>query len=153
MIKPKIVLLIFVSGKIVLTGAKVREEIYQAFEMIYPVLQGWFPLVILHLDVYNANHYQTSARSKPEQLTGSPWKSLRHPPIGTKKNPPKKIWAQAKPELEPWSLVSFLATYQLHCIGVSESGKDVKCCSRFSRYFLPRGVEVDARTTRASSIP
>jgi hypothetical protein len=25
-----------------LTGAKVREEIYQAFEMIYPVLQGWF---------------------------------------------------------------------------------------------------------------
>lgn len=44
MIKPKIVLLIFVSGKIVLTGAKVREEIYQAFEMIYPVLQGLFPL-------------------------------------------------------------------------------------------------------------
>lgn len=42
MIKPKIVLLIFVSGKIVLTGAKVREEIYQAFEMIYPVLQGWY---------------------------------------------------------------------------------------------------------------
>jgi len=42
MIKPKIVLLIFVSGKIVLTGAKVREEIYQAFEMIYPVLQGMF---------------------------------------------------------------------------------------------------------------
>ncbi|KAG4305377.1 hypothetical protein PORY_000933 [Pneumocystis oryctolagi] len=32
MVKPKIVLLIFVSGKIVLTGAKVREEIYQAFE-------------------------------------------------------------------------------------------------------------------------
>ncbi|KAK4454102.1 transcription factor TFIID-domain-containing protein [Podospora aff. communis PSN243] len=43
MIKPKIVLLIFVSGKIVLTGAKVREEIYQAFEMIYPVLQGLPP--------------------------------------------------------------------------------------------------------------
>ncbi|KAH8903213.1 TATA-box-binding protein [Coniochaeta sp. PMI_546] len=41
MIKPKIVLLIFVSGKIVLTGAKVREEIYQAFEMIYPVLQDF----------------------------------------------------------------------------------------------------------------
>jgi len=32
--------LIFVSGKIVLTGAKVREEIYQAFELIYPVLSG-----------------------------------------------------------------------------------------------------------------
>ncbi|KAI1208520.1 transcription factor TFIID-domain-containing protein [Annulohypoxylon truncatum] len=41
MIKPKIVLLIFVSGKIVLTGAKIREEIYQAFEMIYPVLQDF----------------------------------------------------------------------------------------------------------------
>ncbi|KAI9296594.1 TBP-domain-containing protein [Neoconidiobolus thromboides FSU 785] len=38
MVKPKIVLLIFVSGKIVLTGAKVRSEIYQAFEAIYPVL-------------------------------------------------------------------------------------------------------------------
>lgn len=38
MVKPKIVLLIFVSGKIVLTGAKTREEIYQAFENIYPVL-------------------------------------------------------------------------------------------------------------------
>jgi transcription initiation factor TFIID TATA-box-binding protein len=38
MVKPKIVLLLFVSGKIVLTGAKVREEIYQAFDTIYPVL-------------------------------------------------------------------------------------------------------------------
>ncbi|KAI8801767.1 transcription factor TFIID-domain-containing protein [Cladochytrium replicatum] len=38
MISPKIVLLIFVSGKIVLTGAKVRQEIYDAFEKIYPVL-------------------------------------------------------------------------------------------------------------------
>jgi transcription initiation factor TFIID TATA-box-binding protein len=36
--QPKIVLLIFVSGKIVLTGAKVRDEIYEAFENIYPVL-------------------------------------------------------------------------------------------------------------------
>ncbi|KAL0029866.1 hypothetical protein WJX77_004460 [Trebouxia sp. C0004] len=35
---PKIVLLIFVSGKVVLTGAKFKEEIYQAFEQIYPVL-------------------------------------------------------------------------------------------------------------------
>ncbi|XP_020092615.1 TATA-box-binding protein-like isoform X2 [Ananas comosus] len=36
--QPKIVLLIFVSGKIVLTGAKVRDETYAAFENIYPVL-------------------------------------------------------------------------------------------------------------------
>ncbi|CAN7001648.1 unnamed protein product [Brassica rapa subsp. trilocularis] len=35
---PKIVLLIFVSGKIVITGAKMREETYKAFENIYPVL-------------------------------------------------------------------------------------------------------------------
>ena len=39
MVSPKIVLLIFVSGKVVLTGGKVRKEIYAAFEQIYPVLQ------------------------------------------------------------------------------------------------------------------
>jgi len=38
MVKPKVVLLIFVSGKIVLTGAKLREDIYMAFDQIYPVL-------------------------------------------------------------------------------------------------------------------
>ena len=38
MIIPKIVLLIFVSGKIVLTGAKEREDIFKAFEKIYTVL-------------------------------------------------------------------------------------------------------------------
>lgn len=38
MLVPKIVLLIFVSGKVVLTGAKVREEIYDAFKNIYHVL-------------------------------------------------------------------------------------------------------------------
>lgn len=41
MMKPKVVLLIFVSGKLVLTGAKVREEMYQAFELIYPVLSDF----------------------------------------------------------------------------------------------------------------
>ncbi|BGP18576.1 hypothetical protein JCM10213_003036 [Rhodosporidiobolus nylandii] len=41
MVKPKVVLLIFVSGKIVLTGAKFREEIYQAFAQIYPVLNDF----------------------------------------------------------------------------------------------------------------
>jgi hypothetical protein len=50
MMKPKVVLLIFVSGKIVLTGAKVREEIYMAFNQIYSVLVGmslfsFFPLL------------------------------------------------------------------------------------------------------------
>ena len=37
-IDPEIVLLIFVSGKIVLTGAKERAQIYEAFRKIYPVL-------------------------------------------------------------------------------------------------------------------
>jgi transcription initiation factor TFIID TATA-box-binding protein len=38
MITPKVVLLIFVSGKLVLTGAKERKDIYQAFSNIYSVL-------------------------------------------------------------------------------------------------------------------
>lgn len=41
MVKPRIVLLIFVSGKVVLTGAKVREEIYDAFNNIYPILKSF----------------------------------------------------------------------------------------------------------------
>jgi len=41
MVQPKIVLLIFVSGKVVLTGGKVRNEIYTAFEKIYPVLHQY----------------------------------------------------------------------------------------------------------------
>jgi len=36
--KPKVVLLIFASGKIVLTGAKKREEIYDAYDRILPLL-------------------------------------------------------------------------------------------------------------------
>jgi len=41
MVDPKVVLLIFVSGKIVLTGAKHREVIYKAFNTIYPVLKDF----------------------------------------------------------------------------------------------------------------
>jgi len=41
MVKPRIVLLIFVSGKVVLTGAKVRGEIYEAFDNIYPILKNF----------------------------------------------------------------------------------------------------------------
>jgi hypothetical protein len=49
--KPKVVLLIFVSGKIVLTGAKVREEIY---------CNNPPPLIRLWLDIYppSLNFYQ-----------------------------------------------------------------------------------------------
>ncbi|KAF0987873.1 hypothetical protein HZS_8113 [Henneguya salminicola] len=38
MVKPRVVLLIFVSGKVVLTGAKVRSEIMEAFLNICPIL-------------------------------------------------------------------------------------------------------------------
>lgn len=38
---PKIVLLVFASGKIVLTGAKNKEDIYKAFENMYPVLKKY----------------------------------------------------------------------------------------------------------------
>ncbi|KAJ5076223.1 tata box-binding protein-like protein [Anaeramoeba ignava] len=38
MCAPKVVLLIFVSGKLVLTGAKTREDLNLAYKRIYPVL-------------------------------------------------------------------------------------------------------------------
>ncbi len=98
MIKPKVVLLIFVSGKTVLTGAKVREEIYQAFEMIYPVLQG--PLVAQRLFVSlvlfqnsRTDALQTSARSE------APTWCLSRAYPGT-------------------AFCAFIATLHLHCIGV-----------------------------------
>lgn len=39
--EPKVVLLIFVSGKVVITGAKLRTEINEAFEKIYPILKNF----------------------------------------------------------------------------------------------------------------
>lgn len=36
--EPKITLLIFVSGKVVITGEKCREDVDKAFELIYPAL-------------------------------------------------------------------------------------------------------------------
>jgi len=44
--KPKVVLLIFASGKLVLTGAKKREEIYEAYEKILPLLSSHRNLAI-----------------------------------------------------------------------------------------------------------
>jgi transcription initiation factor TFIID TATA-box-binding protein len=38
MVQPKVVLMIFVSGKVVMTGSKFRDEVYEAWENIYPVL-------------------------------------------------------------------------------------------------------------------
>ncbi|CAH0561164.1 unnamed protein product [Brassicogethes aeneus] len=41
MIKPRIVLLIFVNGKIVFTGAKSRQEIKDSLDNIYPILRSF----------------------------------------------------------------------------------------------------------------
>lgn len=41
MLKPKVVLLIFVSGKVVITGAKLRSEINEAFKNIHPILKSF----------------------------------------------------------------------------------------------------------------
>ncbi|XP_044732656.1 TATA-box-binding protein 2 [Chrysoperla carnea] len=41
MVKPRLVLLIFVNGKIVFTGAKNRQDIKEAFDNIYPILKSF----------------------------------------------------------------------------------------------------------------
>lgn len=45
MVDPRVVLLIFVSGKVVLTGAKVRSQIMKAFEAIHPILKEFQKIV------------------------------------------------------------------------------------------------------------
>ncbi|XP_050501167.1 uncharacterized protein LOC126881141 [Diabrotica virgifera virgifera] len=41
MIKPRLVILIFVNGKVVFTGAKSREDIKEALNNIYPILRSF----------------------------------------------------------------------------------------------------------------
>jgi len=41
MVKPRVVLLIFVNGKIVFTGAKSKAEIAESLENIYPILHSF----------------------------------------------------------------------------------------------------------------
>ncbi|KAH7731309.1 TATA-box binding protein [Aphelenchoides avenae] len=41
MVVPRVVLLIFVSGKVVITGAKYKKDIDEAFNQIYPILKGF----------------------------------------------------------------------------------------------------------------
>jgi len=45
MVSPRVVLLIFVSGKVVLTGAKERSQISKAFEIIHPILKEFQKIV------------------------------------------------------------------------------------------------------------
>lgn len=41
MVKPRMVLLIFVNGKVVFTGAKSQVDITECLETIYPILQSF----------------------------------------------------------------------------------------------------------------
>lgn len=41
LLEPKLVFLVFVSGKIVLTGAKTRSDIDSAIEQMWPVFQAF----------------------------------------------------------------------------------------------------------------
>lgn len=53
MVKPRVVLLIFVNGKIVFTGAKSKSEINESLENIYPILQSfrknWTRILIVNV--------------------------------------------------------------------------------------------------------
>jgi transcription initiation factor TFIID TATA-box-binding protein len=72
MIRPKIVLLIFVSGKIVLTGAKVRQEIYDAFELIYPVLQGVYTVLLSPYDADDPDRFPQGLKLLAFSVLGRP---------------------------------------------------------------------------------
>eukprot|EP00826_Nyctotherus_ovalis_P011148 TRINITY_DN1290_c0_g2_i22.p1 TRINITY_DN1290_c0_g2~~TRINITY_DN1290_c0_g2_i22.p1 ORF type:complete len:332 (-),score=84.52 TRINITY_DN1290_c0_g2_i22:152-1015(-) len=50
MVQPRIVLLIFTSGKVVLTGAKRQEELVEAFNKIYPVLCYYKGMPAMRID-------------------------------------------------------------------------------------------------------
>ena len=39
MLEPKVTLLVFVSGKIILSGARSRQELRDAFSNLFPILQ------------------------------------------------------------------------------------------------------------------
>ncbi|XP_032514937.2 uncharacterized protein LOC116768354 [Danaus plexippus] len=41
MIRPRVVLLIFVNGKMVITGAKTNQEVYEAVDIIHPILRSY----------------------------------------------------------------------------------------------------------------
>ncbi|XP_021919781.1 TATA-box-binding protein-like [Zootermopsis nevadensis] len=41
MVKPRVVLLIFVNGKLVMTGARTREDLQEALDNIYPILKSF----------------------------------------------------------------------------------------------------------------
>jgi hypothetical protein len=48
MLSPKVVLLIFVSGKVVITGAKNEKALAEAMEKIHPTLEEYRKTVLTH---------------------------------------------------------------------------------------------------------
>jgi transcription initiation factor TFIID TATA-box-binding protein len=70
--QPKVVLLVFVSGKIVLTGAKSRADIYQAFENIFPVLQEFRKSEILTTPQSVAAAQAAAAAKEQQQIEQQP---------------------------------------------------------------------------------
>ncbi|CAH8470135.1 unnamed protein product [Dicrocoelium dendriticum] len=41
LVKPRLVMLIFVNGKVVITGCKSREQMYEALNNVYPILHNY----------------------------------------------------------------------------------------------------------------
>lgn len=68
---PKIVLLIFVSGKIVLTGAKERQDIFKAFQNIYPVLINFKKMITYPIsNISNSNTIANGDQSNKQLSQG-----------------------------------------------------------------------------------
>mmetsp|Transcript_4907 Transcript_4907/g.8535 ORF Transcript_4907/g.8535 Transcript_4907/m.8535 type:complete len:252 (-) Transcript_4907:1535-2290(-) len=90
MLQPKVVLLIFVSGKVVLTGAKSRADIQTAFDNIYPILQGFSknrPLVPLASEPVAALPAAGGSGSAPMQVD-EPEQRMLPPPSPAHGLPP-----------------------------------------------------------------
>ena len=69
----QVVLLIFVSGKIVITGAKERANIYDAFDKIYPVRSLPPPALSKHFRAFLPSHPRvTRAPIAPITFLGAP---------------------------------------------------------------------------------
>lgn len=63
MVKPKLVMLIFVSGKVVMTGARSVQDLHSAFNKIYPVLQEFRKVTILAAPINGPHAPPSSSRA------------------------------------------------------------------------------------------
>lgn len=76
MVSPRVVFLIFVSGKIVITGAKTESDLSQAFTKLYPVLLEYKKVHISSLLGLPANT-TNSAAATPTAASATPNDSQR----------------------------------------------------------------------------